>query len=143
MSSLQPARPVITASLPRALRNRTYSWAACTPRARKPKMAAGRRGKPGLAHQFSGLLQAGVGAGDSRRKTSPAGVFPGRDSNHSFACPQTHTRGKQPPSVAPFPLFIRPTGRKREQTNVLEAQQDPGSASSGVRLMDGRLAVNR
>ena len=67
-SSLHPAGPVITASLPRALRSRTYSWATLMPRAHKPKMAAARRRKPGLAHQFSGLLQVGVGAGDSRRK---------------------------------------------------------------------------
>ncbi|TKC35093.1 hypothetical protein EI555_005549, partial [Monodon monoceros] len=34
-------------------------------------------------------------------------------------------------------------GRKKEEANVSEAQQDMGSASSGTGLMDGRLAVNR
>lgn len=116
MSSLQPVGPVITASLPRALRNRTYSWAACTPRARMPKMAAGRRGKPGLAHQFSGLLQVGVGAGDSRRKniTSWCVSWQGQQPQLRLP-PDTHTR--QTTSICSSFPSVHQAYRQEKRTN--------------------------
>ena len=53
-------------------------------------------------------------------------MFPGRDSSHSFACPQTHTCSKQPPSVAPFPLFIRPTRQEKRTNQCFRSPTGPG-----------------
>lgn len=62
-------------------------------------------------------------------KTVPAGVFPGRDTSHRLACPQTQACIKLP-SVVPFPLFTQPM---RQEKGTNQCFRDPTGPSLCLR----------
>lgn len=119
-SCQHPRGPIITASLPRGLGRRAYSWAALWPKVCKSKMEAGRRRKSGLAYQFSYLLRVGVGVGNSRRKniTSWCVSWQGLQPQPCLP-PDTHMQ--QTTSIcSPIPFVYQPHKAGKEKKAVFQ-----------------------